>query len=271
MKRGPLTPEEHEQRAHHFAFVEALVDDVLARRVSPAEAVAAVRARPGWHNERSGASWLSDQLLCRFDEPDQEAMLVDLAVFRAELGWSPGFVARHLAVTLLTPAELALRCGGRVERSCLVGIGMEQTVRFSSRATGVAYLGMAAETNYPEPPGYSGVFVVHEPPGPGLVVDLFETLAIDAEDLREVPFGTVLPERRYAVGLTTPGGSRREIAWFGGLAKARRFVAERGERVEGLWVERLSDEAYARRLAEGGFPSRHPGGVVPEGRPWDLG
>lgn len=271
MKRGPLTPEEHEQGARHCAFVEALVDHVLARRLTPAEAVAAADSRPGFYRELSGGSWLWDQLLSRFDEADQEAMLADLAVFRADQSWSPRFVTHHMAVTHLTPSELAARCGGRVERSWLRGIGMEQTVRFSSPATGAAYLGVAAETNYPEPPSYSGVFVVHVLPSPSLVVDLFETLAIDAEDLREVPFGTVLPERRYAVGLTTPGGSRREIAWFGGLAKARRFVAERAERVEGLWVERLSDEAYARRLAEGGFPSRHPGGVVPEGPPWDLG
>jgi hypothetical protein len=270
VKRSTLTPESHEQAARHFAFVEALVDDVLARRVSPAEAVAAVRARPGWYHEHSGASWLAEQLLSRFDEADQEAMLADLAVFRADLNWSPRFVTHHLAVTHLTPAELAARCGGRVERSWLTGLCVEQTVRFSSRATGAAYLASARETTDPEPPAYSAVFLVTLVPSPDLVVDLFETLAIDAEDLREVPFGVVLPERRYAVGLTTPGGSRREIAWFGGLAKARRFVAERSERVEGLWVERLSDEAYARRLAEGGFPSRHPGGVVPEGPPWDL-
>ncbi len=48
MKRSPLTPGEYEQRARHFVFVGALVDDVLARRVSPNKAVAAVHPRPGW-------------------------------------------------------------------------------------------------------------------------------------------------------------------------------------------------------------------------------
>jgi hypothetical protein len=134
-----------------------------------------------------------DQLLCQFDEADQEAMLADLAVFRRELGWSPRLVTHHLAVTDLTPSELALRCGGRVERSCVVGMGMVQTVRSSSRATGQPYLGSARQAIDLKPPGYSAVFLVTAVPTPDLVVDLFETLAIDAEDLREVPFGTVLP------------------------------------------------------------------------------
>jgi hypothetical protein len=248
----PMTPEERFESARLTREMVDLVQSFLEGGTSRKELSTWARDRPDDHGTLfrtaataglHGCLWNCEVVLRETGEPLIRP--VDLVehlhvVSEGEMPFDPEEIA------VITPGvrEIARYVAGSATRLLLDGLGWFEGVQFASPATGRPFAAIslhALELGFGDPAVGSIVRTYRYPESAeargSVLADLFDTLAIDLDDVTSVR-GEV--SDRWALMRVDDNGNSAVVAAFSGYAKARTRLAhfETLHHKQTYWLER---------------------------------